>query len=51
MEVQDVEAQLLGAFERDGVVPERVNNEAASTAAYGCLSRSGRRVKGKKWIG
>ena len=51
MEVEDVEAQLLGAFGHDGVVPERVNDEAALTTAYGCLSRSGRRVKGKKWIG
>lgn len=35
VEVEDVEAQLLGAFERDGVVPEHVNDEVASTAAYG----------------
>ena len=51
VEVEDVEAQLLGAFRHDGVVPERVNDEAALTTAYGCLSRSGRRAKGKKWIG
>ena len=51
VEVDDVEAHLLGAFERVEVVPECVNDEAATTVVYGCLSRSGRGLRGKKWIG